>query len=94
MKCLASANFRNEIIWKRRVGMSSAVHESNGYGVCTDEILFYVKSEDAQFIPQYNADSPEYQEYIKTRFTYVDEKGRHYQLDQSCESKLSAKPHL
>jgi adenine-specific DNA-methyltransferase len=74
-----SDNFRNEIIWKRRVGMSSAVHESNSYGVCTDQILFFVKSQDAPFIPQYNADSPEYQEYIKTRFTYVDDKGRNYQ---------------
>jgi len=25
-------NFRNEITWKRRVGMSSAVHESNRFG--------------------------------------------------------------
>ncbi|AFM26121.1 site-specific DNA-methyltransferase [Desulfomonile tiedjei] len=72
-------NFRNEITWKRRVGMSSAVHESNRFGVCTDVILFYVKSNKATFTPQYNADSPEYQEYIRTRFTYVDETGRRYQ---------------
>ena len=38
------SNFRNEIIWKRRVGMSSAVHESNQFGVCTDTILYYSKS--------------------------------------------------
>jgi len=72
-------NFRNEIIWKRRVGMSSAVHESNRYGSCTDIILFFAKSKDARFKPQYNTDSSEYQEYIKKRFTYVDEKGRRYQ---------------
>jgi len=73
------ANFRNEITWKRRVGMSSAVHESNRFGVCTDVLLFYSKTEMSPFEPQYNLDSPEYQEYIKTRFTYVDEKGRRFQ---------------
>lgn len=72
-------NFRNEIAWKRRVGMSSAVHESNRFGICTDSILFYVKSEDAPFVPQYNKDSPEYQEYVKTRFTYADKSGRRFQ---------------
>ncbi len=33
-------NFRNEITWKRRHGFSSAVHDSNRYGNCTDTILF------------------------------------------------------
>ncbi len=72
-------NFRNEIIWKRRVGMSSAVHESNRFGVCTDTILFYSKSEGTPFHPQYNRDSPEYQSYIEERFTMVDERGRKFQ---------------
>src|ERR1700733_4723342 len=72
-------NFRNEIIWKRRVGMSSAVHESNQFGVCTDTILFYAKSDRSVFFPQYNKESSEYQEYIKTRFTSVDKEGRLYQ---------------
>ena len=73
------ANFRNEITWKRRVGMSSAVHESNRFGVCTDVLLFYSKTELSEFEPQYNLDSPEYQEYIETRFTNVDDRGRKYQ---------------
>src|SRR5213592_3381691 len=67
-----AVNFRDEIIWKRRVGMSSAVHESNRFGVCTDILLFYAKSDAAEFNPQYNKDSPEYQEYIRERFTMVD----------------------
>src|SRR5438876_300338 len=37
-----AVNFRDDIIWKRRVGMSSAVHDSNKFGVCTDILLFYV----------------------------------------------------
>ena len=72
-------NFRNEIIWKRRVGMSSAVHDSNQYGVCTDTIFYYAKSDSSIFVPQYNKDSSEYKEYIRTRFTNVDAEGRLYQ---------------
>jgi len=72
-------NFRNEITWKRRVGMSSAVHDSNRFGVCTDIILFYAKTSEAEFNVQYNKDSPEYQEYIKERFTMIDENGRRFQ---------------
>ena len=74
-------NFRNEITWKRRVGMSSAVHESNRFGICTDIVLFYAKTESAVFFPQYNRDSPEYQEYVRTRFTMVNEDGRRFQAD-------------
>ncbi|MBI4674189.1 MAG: restriction endonuclease [Chloroflexi bacterium] len=72
-------NFRNEITWKRRVGMSSAVHDSNRFGICTDILFFYARTSQASFNPQYNIDDPEYQEYIKERFTMVDEKGRRFQ---------------
>ncbi len=74
-----AANFRNEIIWKRRVGMSSAVHESTCFGTCTDILLFYAKSDDTPFHPQYNLNDPDYQRYIEERFTSVDEKGRRFQ---------------
>jgi site-specific DNA-methyltransferase (adenine-specific) len=73
------SNFRNEIIWKRRVGMSSAVHESNRFGICTDTILFYSESAASLFHPQYNMDSPEYKAYIEERFTMTDESGRRFQ---------------
>jgi len=72
-------NFRNEIIWKRRVGMSSAVHGSNRFGICTDILLFYARTEGAQFHPQYNKEDPDYQRYIEERFTMVDENGRRFQ---------------
>lgn len=72
-------HFRNEITWKRRVGMSSAVHESNKFGICTDIILFYAKTDSALFRPQYNKESPEYQEYIRERFTMKDDHGRLFQ---------------
>jgi site-specific DNA-methyltransferase (adenine-specific) len=72
-------NFRNEITWKRRHGLSSAVHESVRFGNVTDTILFYAKTESARFHPQYNSNLPEYQEYIRKSFTQVDENGRLYQ---------------
>ena len=71
-------NFRNEITWKRRLGMSSAVHKSNRFGTCTDILLFYARTADASFNPQYNADTPEYQAYIAEKFTMVDEAGRRF----------------
>ncbi len=74
-----ATNFRNEITWKRRVGMSSAVHESNRFGICTDILLFYAKSDSAAFAPQYNKDTPEYQAYINERFTMADQNGRKFQ---------------
>ena len=74
-----AANFRNEITWKRRQGFTSAVHASNRFGICTDIILFYAKSAQAKFTPQYNKDSKEYKEYVEKFFTQVDEDGRRYQ---------------
>src|SRR6267142_2644289 len=38
---LGENNFQAEIVWKRRVGMSSAVHESKRFGICTDYIQVY-----------------------------------------------------
>lgn len=70
--------FVNEIIWQRRSGNSSAVHSANGFGICTDTILFYSKSEDVIFNPQYNHDDPSYAAYIEKYFKHTDEKGRRY----------------
>jgi site-specific DNA-methyltransferase (adenine-specific) len=72
-------NYRNEITWKRRVGMSSAVHSANRFGTVTDTIFFYGRSEAAPFHVQYNLNDPDYQRYIEERFTQVDEYGRRFQ---------------
>jgi adenine-specific DNA-methyltransferase len=74
-------NFRNELTWKRRVGTSSSVHESNRFGICTDTIFFHAVSDSTVLVPQYNIDTPEYQEYIAAKFTLVDEHGRRFQAD-------------
>ena len=74
-------NFRNEIVWKRRVGSTSSIHDSNRFGICTDVMLFFAKSESTPLNPQYNLDTSEYKEYIETKFTQVDENGRRFQAD-------------
>jgi hypothetical protein len=59
--------------------MSSAIHDSNRFGICSDILLFYGKSTAAGFHVQYNRDDPEYQKYISERFTYKDPDGRLFQ---------------
>lgn len=73
-------NFRNEIVWKRRYGSFSTVHESHKFGAVTDSILFYVKSEDAAFRPQYSFADPEYMAYVERTFKHFDEQGRRYRI--------------
>jgi site-specific DNA-methyltransferase (adenine-specific) len=80
--------FRNEIIWKRRTGSSSQVHISNKFGVCTDIVLFYAKSELAVFHPQYNMDAPGYKEYIEKHFRHIDENGRRFRIDNLANPAL------
>jgi adenine-specific DNA-methyltransferase len=72
--------FRNEIIWKRRYGTFSTVHESNKFGAVTDTILFYAKSDQSEFHPQYSFNDPSYNEYVERTFRYIDEKGRRYRI--------------
>jgi adenine-specific DNA-methyltransferase len=74
-------NFRNEIVWKRRVGSTSSIHDSNRFGICTDVMLFFAKSESTPLNPQYNIATSEYKEYIEAKFTQVDENGRRFQAD-------------
>lgn len=74
-------NFRNEIIWKRRVGSASSVHESNRYGICTDTVYYYARSDNTQLEPQFNKDVSEYQDYIAAKFTHVEADGRRYRTD-------------
>jgi DNA modification methylase len=65
----------NEIIWKRRSGVLA---QSRQFGVMTDSILFYSKTNDYLFAPPVSRDGA--QDYVEERFKYVDEKGRRYRL--------------
>jgi len=73
-------NFRNEITWKRRIGTSGSIHRSKKFGSITDTLLFFVKTNQARFTPQYNTNDPKHQKYVKEKFTRVDPgTGRLYQ---------------
>jgi len=77
----APQNFRNEIIWKRRTGSSSAVHQGNKFGVCTDSIFFYARTPTSSFQPQYSFTAEGYKDYIAKFFTHQDADGRLYRID-------------
>ena len=74
-------NFRNEIIWQRRYGGFGAVHQSNKFGVSSDTLLFFAKTNKASIHPQYTFDDPLYQQYLDRTFRHVDENGRRYGTD-------------
>jgi DNA modification methylase len=65
--------FTNEIIWKR----SLPHNDPKKFGATHDTILYYRKSNDFVFHPQYTGLS---EEYIESHYSSKDEKGRHYQL--------------
>ena len=71
-------NFRNDIIWKRKAGRGETNLAAIRFGVTADNILFYVKSSEAQLNRQYRESNPE---YIATKFTHVDDDGRRYRRD-------------
>jgi DNA modification methylase len=79
-KIFGFENFRNEITWQRRYGAFSTLHQSNKFGTSTDTILYYVKTQQASFFPQYSFDDTEYMEYVNKTFRHVDDDGRHYRI--------------
>lgn len=58
-------NFVNEIIWKRKGGSAGS---TNQFGVVTDTILFYKKTDSFDLQLLYTKNSDEAQKYIEERF--------------------------
>ena len=81
-------NYRNEVVWQRRYGTFSTVHQSNKFGAATDTILFYAKTRQTPFYPQYSFDDPQYKQYIEKTFRHVDENGRRYRIDNLANPAL------
>ena len=73
-------NFRNEVVWKRRYGTFSYVHKAKKFGICNDNLLFYAKSDQANFSTQYSFKDPDYQAYIRKFFRHKDARGRVYRI--------------
>jgi site-specific DNA-methyltransferase (adenine-specific) len=85
-------NFRNEITWKRKTGRGETQHKSNKFGVCTDIVLFYSKTQNNFFEAQFNYQAAGYQNYVDKFFTYKDENGRRYCIDNLASP--SPRPNL
>ncbi|MDY5616156.1 MAG: DNA methyltransferase [Helicobacter sp.] len=66
-------NFRNEIIWRRKQG---TLGQTRQYGIVTDILFFYTKTEFYDFKYELQKDN---KEYLK-RFKYKDDNGRLYRL--------------
>lgn len=64
----------NEVIWQRRLGQSNA--DRKKMGVVTDSIFIYTMNDDYIFNPQFSFEGAD--EYIKERYTKIDEAGRRY----------------
>lgn len=67
--------FQNEIIWRRKQATS---YGKSKFGIITDSILFYSKTNQHNFEMQYSKDDDHTQKYIKERFVHKDEDGRLY----------------
>src|SRR5262249_18188170 len=68
--------YRNKIVWKRQ---SAHNDEKTKFSDVTDTILFYVKSKEARFSPQYGQHDPD---YIAKFYRFDDNDGRGpYRLD-------------
>jgi DNA modification methylase len=69
-------NFQSEIIWKR-----TSAHTGEGrvsrYGTVHDNILYYTKTSDYSFNPQY---VPLDKNYVERFYRFVDKGGRRYRL--------------
>ena len=68
-------NFRNEIYWKRKTGRAGP---TNRFGTSCDILLWYSKSNDYTFTPQFRKSNIE---YIEKMFRFTDDNGRRYRVD-------------
>lgn len=76
-------NFRNEIIWQRKQGN---LGQTKQYGIATDSIFFYSKSDTYHFEMPLTKDGQE--EYLK-RFKYDDGDGRKYRTSPLVSPSFS-----
>ncbi|MFM6190687.1 MAG: DNA methyltransferase [Planktothrix sp.] len=90
--CSQGGDFKNEIIWKRKSGRGETNHKSSRFGVSTDTILFYTKSNQSCFNSQFSFEVEGYSNYVDKSFKYVDENGRRYQADNLASP--SPRPNL
>ena len=82
-------HFRNEIIWKRTTAHSDS---KTRFSHVTDTLLFYAKSEQALWHPEYKAHA---ERYLESHYRHQDEQGRLYRLDNISRSQsMGSRPNL
>jgi len=67
--------FNSMVIWKRRSGI---VQKTNQFGITTDFLFYYNKTDEFTFSPQFTTENTK--DYIKERYTYKEPDGRVYKL--------------
>ena len=68
-------SFNSMVVWKRRSGI---VQKTNQFGITTDFLFYYNKTDEFTFSPQFTTEDTE--DYIKERYTYKELDGRIYKL--------------
>jgi site-specific DNA-methyltransferase (adenine-specific) len=70
--------FRNQMVWKRKTGSNSTSKTPNNYPVNVDYILFYTKSDEYVFNPEYTAYT---EEFRAKYYNKKDANGRWYKIE-------------
>jgi len=86
-------NVRNEIIWRRYKRPKGSQFEARKFGVSTDTLLFYGKTEESRFYID-RVKIPLDEDGIKARFTLSDEKGKYYSGPLLRSSSMGNRPNL
>ncbi|MBX7252575.1 MAG: hypothetical protein K1X50_11385 [Candidatus Promineofilum sp.] len=81
-------SFRADITWKR----TAAHNDTRGIGVVNDSILYYGKSQNSPYFPQF---VPYDQDYLDTFYRHSEDDGRRYRLHQiERNPALGVRPNL
>ena len=86
-------NFRNEIIWKRTNNPKGSQYKAKKYGIMTDTIFYYVKS-DRGFFDIDAAKNPLSAKELKEKYHEQDELGRFYEGPIVRSESMGVRPNL
>ena len=73
-----ASNFKNEIVWKRADSKGNTGQGAKHFARVNDVMLFYTKSNNSLFNPQFGPLDPD---YVDRFYRYTDADGRRYKLD-------------
>lgn len=86
--CPVGGDYRNEIVWKR----TSSHNDSRKFAQINDCILYYSKTKDCTWNPQF---TPPSDRYLRTHYNQTDKTGRVYRLHCITRSaSMGPRPNL